>query len=98
VNRMLSAECFKNRMEKGLTFLEFNYMIMQAYDFLELFRRHNCKMQLGGNDQWSNIIAGADLVRKVDAKPAYGLTFTLLTTSEGKKMGKTESGALVAGC
>jgi tyrosyl-tRNA synthetase len=94
VNRMLSAECFKNRMEKGLTFLEFNYMIMQAYDFLELFRRYNCKMQLGGNDQWSNIIAGADLVRKVDAKPAYGLTFTLLTTSEGKKMGKTESGAL----
>ena len=94
VNRMLSAECFKNRMEKGLTFLEFNYMIMQAYDFLELFRRYNCKMQLGGNDQWSNILAGADLVRKVDAKPAYGLTFTLLTTSEGKKMGKTESGAL----
>ncbi len=94
VNRMLSAECFKNRMEKGLTFLEFNYMIMQAYDFLELFRRYNCTMQLGGNDQWSNIIAGADLVRKVDAKPAYGLTFTLLTTSEGKKMGKTESGAL----
>ena len=82
VNRMLSAECFKNRMEKGLTFLEFNYMIMQAYDFLELFRRYNCKMQLGGNDQWSNILAGADLVRKVDAKPAYGLTFTLLTTSE----------------
>ncbi len=94
VNRMLSAECFKNRMEKGLTFLEFNYMIMQAYDFLELFRLHNCKMQLGGNDQWSNIIAGADLVRKVEAKPAYGLTFSLLTTSEGKKMGKTESGAL----
>jgi tyrosyl-tRNA synthetase len=94
VNRMLSAECFKNRMEKGLTFLEFNYMIMQAYDFLELFRKYNCVMQLGGNDQWSNIIAGADLVRKVESKPAYGLTFTLLTTSEGKKMGKTESGAL----
>jgi len=94
VNRMLQAECFKNRMDKGLTFLEFNYMIMQAYDFLELFRQYNCKMQLGGNDQWSNIIAGADLVRKVEAKPAYGLTFTLLTTSEGKKMGKTETGAL----
>ncbi len=94
VNRMLSAECFKNRMETGLTFLEFNYMIMQAYDFLELYRKHNCKLQLGGNDQWSNIIAGAELVRKVEAKPAYGLTFRLLTTSEGKKMGKTESGAL----
>ena len=94
VNRMLTAECFKQRLEKGLSFLEFNYMIMQGYDFLELYRRHNCKIQLGGNDQWSNIIAGADLIRRVEAKPAYGLTFSLLTTSEGKKMGKTEKGAL----
>ena len=94
VNRMLSAECFKQRLEKGLSFLEFNYMIMQGYDFLELYRRHECKMQLGGNDQWSNIIAGADLIRRVESKPAYGLTFSLLTTSEGKKMGKTEKGAL----
>jgi len=94
VNRMLTAECFKQRLEKGLSFLEFNYMIMQGYDFLELYRRHNCKIQLGGNDQWSNIIAGADLIRRVEAQPAYGLTFSLLTTSEGKKMGKTEKGAL----
>lgn len=94
VNRMLSAECFKQRLEKGLSFLEFNYMIMQGYDFLELYRRHNCKLQLGGNDQWSNIIAGAELIRKSDQGQAYGLTFKLLTTSEGKKMGKTESGAL----
>jgi tyrosyl-tRNA synthetase len=94
VNRMLTAECFKQRLEKGLSFLEFNYMIMQGYDFLELYRRHNCKLQLGGNDQWSNIIAGADLIRRVEAKPAFGLTFSLLTTSEGKKMGKTEKGAL----
>jgi len=94
VNRMLTAECFKQRLEKGLSFLEFNYMIMQGYDFLELYRRHGCKLQLGGNDQWSNIIAGADLIRRVEAQPAYGLTFSLLTTSEGKKMGKTEKGAL----
>lgn len=94
VNRMLTAECFKQRLDKGLSFLEFNYMIMQGYDFLELFRRHGCKLQLGGNDQWSNIIAGADLIRRVEAQPAYGLTFSLLTTSEGKKMGKTEKGAL----
>lgn len=94
VNRMLAAECFKQRMEKGLSFLEFNYMIMQAYDFLELNRRHNCVMQLGGDDQWSNIIAGADLIRRKDSKSAYGLTFTLLTTSDGRKMGKTEKGAL----
>ncbi len=94
VNRMLTAECFKQRLEKGLSFLEFNYMIMQGYDFLELYRRHNCKLQLGGNDQWSNIIAGADLIRRVESKPAFGLTFSLLTTSEGKKMGKTEKGAL----
>lgn len=94
VNRMLTAECFKNRLEKGLSFLEFNYMLMQSYDFLELFRRYHCKLQLGGNDQWSNIIQGADLVRRVENASAYGLTFKLLTTSEGKKMGKTESGAL----
>ncbi|WP_026894411.1 tyrosine--tRNA ligase [Clostridiisalibacter paucivorans] len=94
VNRMLTAECFKSRMEKGLSFLEFNYMIMQSYDFLELYRRYGCQLQLGGNDQWSNIISGADLIRRMEGKPAYGLTFKLLTTSEGKKMGKTEAGAL----
>ena len=94
VNRMLTAECFKQRLERGLSFLEFNYMLMQAYDFLELNRRHNCVMQCGGDDQWSNILAGADLIRRKEAKPAFGLTFTLLTTSEGKKMGKTEKGAL----
>ena len=94
VNTMLQAECYKSRMEDGLTFLEFNYMIMQAYDFLELYKRYNCKMQLGGNDQWSNIIAGVNLVRKSEQAQVYGLTFKLLTTSEGKKMGKTESGAI----
>lgn len=94
VNRMLAAECFKQRLESGLSFLEFNYMIMQGYDFLELYRRHNCKLQLGGNDQWSNIIAGTELIRKIDSASAYGLTFKLLTTSEGKKMGKTEAGAV----
>ncbi|HZK57670.1 MAG TPA: tyrosine--tRNA ligase [Clostridia bacterium] len=94
VNRMLAAECFKNRMEKGLSFLEFNYMIMQAYDFLELYRKYNCRLQLGGDDQWSNIIAGADLIRRVESEAAYGMTFTLLTTSEGNKMGKTRSGAV----
>lgn len=94
VNRMLTAECFKTRMEKGLSFFEFNYMLMQSYDFLELNRRYNCKIQLGGNDQWSNIIAGADLIRRVEGKDAYGMTFTLLTTSDGRKMGKTQKGAL----
>ena len=94
VNRMLTAECYKNRMEKGLTFLEFNYMIMQAYDFYVLHQLHNCKMQFGGNDQWSNIIAGTDLIRRKDSASAYGMTFSLLTNSEGKKMGKTEKGAL----
>jgi tyrosyl-tRNA synthetase len=94
VNRMLTADCYKNRMEKGLTFLEFNYMLMQAYDFLELNERYNCKMQFGGNDQWSNIIAGVDLIRRKRGESAYGMTFTLLTNSEGKKMGKTEKGAL----
>ena len=94
VNRMLTAECFKQRMDKGLSFLEFNYMLMQSYDFLELNRQCNCIMQMGGDDQWSNIIAGADLIRRKEKKPAYGLTFTLLTTSDGRKMGKTEKGAL----
>ena len=94
VNRMLAAECYKQRMERGLTFLEFNYMVMQAYDFLELNHRYDCKLQMGGDDQWSNIIAGVELIRRKESKPAYGLTFTLLTKSDGKKMGKTESGAL----
>ncbi len=94
VNRMLTAECFKQRLEKGLSFLEFNYMIMQAYDFLELERRFGCQMQLGGNDQWSNIIAGVDLVRRMDTKSVFGLTFKLLLTSEGTKMGKTAKGAI----
>ncbi len=94
VNRMLTAECYKQRLESGLTFLEFNYMLMQAYDFLELNRRYNCKMQFGGDDQWSNIIAGVDLTRREAQKQVYGMTFALLTTSEGNKMGKTQKGAL----
>lgn len=94
VNRMLTAENIKQRLEKGLTFLEFNYMLMQAYDFLELYQRTGCVMQMGGDDQWSNILAGADLIRRKESKPAFGLTFTLLTTSDGRKMGKTEKGAL----
>ncbi len=94
VNRMLTAECFKSRLEKGLSFLEFNYMLMQSYDFLVLYREYNCKMQLGGDDQWSNILGGVDLIRRVESAPAYGITFNLLTTSEGNKMGKTEAGAL----
>ena len=94
INRMLSAECYKQRLKRGLTFLEFNYMVMQSYDFLELFRRQNCVMQMGGDDQWSNILAGANLIRVKEAKPAFGLTFNLLTTSDGRKMGKTERGAL----
>lgn len=85
VNRMLSFECFKSRYERGLSFIEFNYMIMQAYDFLYLNRHYNCKLQFGGNDQWSNIIAGVELIRRADGNPAYGLTFKLLTNSEGKK-------------
>ncbi len=94
VNRMLTAECFKSRMEKGLSFLEFNYMLMQSYDFLELNRRYGCTLQLGGDDQWSNILMGADLIRRKDQKEAYGMTFALLLTSEGKKMGKTVGGAV----
>lgn len=94
VNRMLSAECFKSRLEKGLSFIEFNYMIMQSYDFLHLNREKNCKVELGGDDQWANILGGVDLVRRVRSEEVFGMTFTLLTTKEGKKMGKTEKGAL----
>ena len=94
VNRMLSAECFKTRMERGLSFLEFNYMLMQSYDFYKLNRDYGCIMEFGGDDQWSNIIGGIELIRRKESKDAYGMTFTLLTTSEGKKMGKTEKGAL----
>lgn len=94
VNRMLTAECFKTRLEKGLSFLEFNYMLMQSYDFLKLYQDYGCTMELGGDDQWSNILGGVDLVRRVEGKEVYGLTFTLLTTSDGKKMGKTEKGAV----
>ena len=94
VNRMLAAECYKKRLETGLTFFELNYMLMQSYDFLVLNRKYKCKLELGGDDQWSNIIGGVELVRKCDRNEVYGLTFKLLTTSEGKKMGKTEKGAL----
>ena len=94
VNKMLTAECFKSRMERGLSFLEFNYMLMQAYDFLVLFKKYGCALELGGDDQWSNILAGADLIRRKERKPAFAMTFTLLTTSEGKKMGKTQKGAV----
>lgn len=94
VNKMLTAECYKQRMEKGLTFFEFNYMLMQSYDFLVLNRKHNCTLEMGGNDQWSNILGGVDLIRRKEGKPAYGLTFKLLTTSEGIKMGKTMKGAV----
>ena len=94
VNRMLTAECYKQRLEKGLTFLEFNYMLMQSYDFLVLFEKYGCCLQLGGDDQWSNILSGADLIRRKLGKPAFALTFSLLTTSEGTKMGKTAKGAV----
>ncbi len=94
VNRMLSAECFKQRLERGLSFLEFNYMLMQAYDFLVLYRKFGCQLELGGDDQWSNILAGANLIRVKEQKPAFAMTFTLLTTSDGKKMGKTAKGAV----
>lgn len=94
VNRMLTAECYKRRLEKGLTFLEFNYMLMQGYDFLELNRRYDCKLEMGGDDQWSNILGGVELCRRKAGKEVYGITFALLTTSEGKKMGKTEKGAV----
>ena len=94
VNKMLTAECFKQRLEKGLSFLEFNYMLMQAYDFLVLNRKYGCCLQMGGDDQWSNMLAGADLIRRKEGKPSYAVTFSLLTTSEGKKMGKTAKGAV----
>lgn len=94
VNKMLAAECYKNRLETGLTFFEMSYMLMQSYDFLYLYEKYGCKLQMGGNDQWSNIIGGVDLIRKIGKDDSYGLTFKLLTTKEGKKMGKTEKGAL----
>jgi len=94
INKMIAADCYKNRMDQGLTFFEFGYMLMQAYDFYVLNEKYGCKMQLGGNDQWSNIIAGVELTRKKAGKQVYGMTFSLLTNSEGNKMGKTEKGAL----
>jgi tyrosyl-tRNA synthetase len=94
VNNMLRMECYKSRLEQGLTFLEFNYLLMQSYDFLEMYRTVGCTMQFGGDDQWSNILGGTDLIRRAEGGQAYGMTFTLLTTSEGKKMGKTQAGAL----
>ena len=94
VNRMLTAECFKSRLERGLSFIEFNYMIMQSYDFLKLYQLHGCTMQMGGDDQWSNILGGVDLVRRVEGREVSGITFQLLTTKEGKKMGKTMGGAV----
>lgn len=94
VNRMLTAECFKQRLERGLSFLEFNYMLMQSYDFLVLCRKYDCLLECGGDDQWSNILAGADLIRRKEGKSAFAMTFELLTTSEGKKMGKTAKGAV----
>ncbi|MDE7282346.1 MAG: tyrosine--tRNA ligase [Lachnospiraceae bacterium] len=94
VNRMLTAECYKQRMEKGLSFLEFNYMIMQSYDFLELFQRYGCNMQFGGDDQWSNMLGGTELIRRKLGKDAYAMTITLLLNSEGNKMGKTQKGAV----
>jgi tyrosyl-tRNA synthetase len=94
VNKMLTAECYKKRMEKGLTFLEFNYMIMQSYDFLKLFENYGCNMQFGGDDQWSNMLGGTELIRRKLGKDAHAMTITLLLNSEGKKMGKTQSGAV----
>lgn len=94
VNRMLTAECFKSRLERGLSFIEFNYMLMQSYDFLKLYQDYGCIMELGGDDQWSNIIGGIELVRRALGKDVYGMTFNLLTTSDGRKMGKTEKGAV----
>lgn len=94
VNKMLAAECYKMRLEKGLNLIEFNYMLLQAYDFLHLFEYQDCSLQMGGNDQWGNILAGADLIRRIKGKIAFGLTFPLLITSRGHKMGKTEKGAI----
>jgi tyrosyl-tRNA synthetase len=94
VNRMLSFEAYRLRMETGLSFLEFNYQLLQSYDFLQLFRKHGCRLQIGGDDQWGNIVAGSDLIRRIDGAEVFGLTFPLITTADGKKMGKTEKGAL----
>jgi len=94
VNRMLAMEAYKSRLDAGLTFLEFSYLLIQSFDFLELFRRYNCRLQLGGNDQWSNILGGCELVRRVEGEEVYGLTLTLLTTATGVKMGKTEAGTV----
>ena len=94
VNRMLTAECYKQRLERGLSFLEFNYMIMQSYDFYQLFQKYGCNMQFGGDDQWSNMLGGTELIRRKLGKDAYAMTITLLLNSEGKKMGKTEKGAV----
>lgn len=94
VNQMLTAECFKTRLERGLSFIEFNYMLMQSYDFYRLHKDYGCNLEVGGNDQWANILGGVDLIRKMDGDDVYGLTLPLLTTSDGKKMGKTEKGAL----
>jgi tyrosyl-tRNA synthetase len=94
VNRMLAAEAYKNRLETGLSFIEFNYQVLQAYDYLTLFRRHRCTLQMGGNDQWGNILAGVDLIRRVEGVEVEALTFPLLTTADGKKMGKTAAGAV----
>lgn len=94
VNKMLSAECFKSRYERGLSFFEFNYMLMQAYDFLVLYKKYGCKLEMGGDDQWSNMLAGADLIRRKEQQPAYAMTISLLLTSDGRKMGKTAKGAV----
>ncbi len=94
VNRMLTAECYKQRMERGLSFLEFNYMIMQSYDFYTLYQKYGCNMEFGGDDQWSNMLGGTELIRRKLGKDAYAMTITLLLNSEGKKMGKTQSGAV----
>ena len=94
VNRMLSFEAYKMRLETGLSFIEFNYQLLQSFDFLELYRRHGCRMQIGGDDQWGNIVAGVELIRRVEGAEVFGMTFPLVTTADGKKMGKTEKGAL----
>jgi len=94
VNRMLTAECYKGRLEAGLSFIEFNYMLLQSYDYLHLYRNYGCKLQMGGDDQWSNILGGADLVRRVEREEVYGITYPLVTTASGRKMGKTEEGAV----
>ncbi|MDR1910092.1 MAG: tyrosine--tRNA ligase, partial [Spirochaetaceae bacterium] len=94
VNRMLSFDAYRTRMETGLSFIEFNYQLLQSYDFLELYRRHGCRLQIGGDDQWGNIVAGVELIRRVESAGVFGLTFPLITTADGKKMGKTEKGAV----